>query len=62
MKPTSDEWNSYYESARRRRNRAGGDPLQLYRWRKSARERDAFVALALVLAALIVGFLVLFAP
>jgi hypothetical protein len=62
VKPTSDEWNHYYESARRRRHRAGGDPLELYRVQKSARERDTFVALALVLAAIIGIFLFLFVP
>ena len=53
---TNEEWVRYYETARKRRQQGGPDPLQRYLAQKETRERHFFVASSLLLVSVLAIF------
>jgi hypothetical protein len=55
-KATEDEWNRYYQGARRRRHETGADPLERFLEQRETHERRIFIASSLLLAAMLAAF------
>jgi len=53
---TNEEWVRYYETARKRRQQGGRDPLHAYQERKQTRERQFFIVSSLLLAGVLAIF------
>jgi type II secretory pathway component PulM len=53
---TNDEWDRYYEAARRRRSAVGTDPLDAYLERREARQKRIFISCNMLLLGVVVAF------
>jgi hypothetical protein len=58
VRPTTDEWAHYYETAESRRILEGGDPLKKHLERYILRERILLLGSGLCLAGLVTAFCV----